>query len=1151
MKDLTDKHLYDLEKYDFDKELKRIIKSSEYSQKMEEIDEYLREQELKKGEKTVTLGVDNYQTIDELQREQSFESLNNRFNNIKQTEYESLVEMIRKAIDPKRKRTKQSSSQNFGINSNMSNDYVDEVSPSMYWKEFYSWGKELSYLEDVDPIKEESNSRGRMGRFGGGFGSRNNNDDKKETQKQKDKRLIYENWIPWLETGKVSFIFIVFNLIFTFLKINPLGANPLWLLIASIIIFLGVNIKLFTTYNDGLLNKNFLLKDINAELFLKDKFEIKKKSKENIEENESDEENNSEINEREQRMNQNRRNRSHFDNFNSNRFDESNEEKTSSDSNDIFDLDDDSDDDFDSDLFDDDSDDLFDEEEKDLFEDDEKEIDSESPEDNISNENSNNDVLNLNDLESTNNNKFNKKMIDIVQEQKEGRQLPEALGVASSEKDLFDLEEYFIKYTYENRDKLKLRTPKEILNYFAPLIVNFNTNFANTNIVDRDSDLFKNISYSLLKYYFNLDSSFKSTTQYNKNYYCIIDDIYETALYYKIRIVLPSVIKEDKFKEDISKFTNILKDGTDDPCSVILEMNGREGFIKILKLNKYGFLPLVSTGDVMRFDGIKTTTGKDLYSEITKPGSDAQILFGLQNSERAFVYDIGSNQNSNLAIVGFTGSGKSVSSGGWFDFLTVTHSPDDIGFIILDPKDGTTWSAFRYMPHVLGYFGANDFKEWPNITNLLRNICTERQNYFKELRTGKANFNEARKMYSKNDDYEKLIKVPRLIVIYDELFATVGSLKTIDTENKVYNQKLSKGEKELTRNVSNLDGFKAGLAGLSNVTREAGVTIVGLSQRSTDDAFPKGFLSSCSMQFGMKMKEPKDGARLWSCKDKDVPDVVSLPTGTGYFSGNNQQLTQVQTPLFSGDPDLNDELTKTIGLCWQIIYSNENDVTKLPEEFCLDSAQLENIGAGTNFDNGACLFNRDKFFKEVVVKDLKEGQVHFKHCDTDISIDLSNSFKENVKPQPINDNMNQENQEKEQIQYEEKHEEKPKSDLLFDTHKKEKRRRRVISSRKSLFDDVKVNVQDENEEMDEKEIKISNPKVRGGKIYTEREIEENPYLEVINLFIKENKTTLETSFVQDSFTNKLINICIQRNLLRLSIDMKYLQLQVDNLPISN
>lgn len=913
--------MYDLKKYVNN----RILTSDKVDAKNKEIDDWIAEQEAKKNQTAVDMNIDDWTNPQELQQQQDFSNMQNSFMSAQTDDYEDLVKTIRQSMQPHRKNNLSSNNASFGMNSNIGmNDYVENVTPALYWVKMASWGRLLNSYEDKDlddKNKEQINN-------GFSFGANAPNNANEESKEDKATRLMIEDWRPTLFAGKISLLLVVLSAVMFALSIHPLWANPLVLLVMSLLAFGYFTFQLNHKFNDGPLKSNFLFNELALQRYVHQQ-EVEKQKKEAAEKN----------NNQPQGLGQ-----GGMPNF----------------SNDF------GDDDF-------------------------SDVDFEDEDDDI-------EETNSNAISVPDNNKINvtkPKADDDVAE----NNFPKAWGAADDKEELYHVEERFLKYCYEQRGKIKLNKPVDILRFFAPIIVSYNKSFAKASILDKQGWVFKNIAYALGKYYNELDTKFAKYGKHDKEYYYVIDDIEATALFYKVKITLPISVKSDQFKSNLDKFINILKtDPNDDAVDVLLEMAGRSGYVKIMRLNKKGFMPTVSTGDVLRFENMKTTTGADLIEELSKPG-DLKVFFGLQNAEHALVFDIGGHQNTNMAVDGFTGSGKTVTTTAWFDNILVSHSPDEVGFLILDPKKGSAWQAFRYAPHVLGYFATEDMKKWPAITEMLRQIESARQDYMNNT-VRMENYYEARKAFASKQDWEQLMKVPRLIVIYDEMIDTLSTLTNFDAEAKTENKMIKSREDK--KFAVYKDSFKTSLGGLANVTREGGMTLIALSQRSDDNSMPRTFLSSASIQFGMRTKYPQDISRLFSIDDKDVPkNITSLPVGSGYLAANGLPLSQLSTPLFSGDPKLNSEITKIVGLAWTILYSYDHDETKAPEGYFFEKAKQKDVYGLPKFS----LFNRDKMF-ERIKRELKNGDIHYAKVHSDLSFDLDKKDNNVIETQQVNNDDN-------------------------------------------------------------------------------------------------------------------------------------------------
>ena len=889
MKDLKDEHLFDQERYNFNKLNSRVITSREVSQRYEAVDQWIAQQKNKEAE--VSLSIDDYRDPQSLVNDENLDNLYDSSNN---QPYLDTVNTIKQTLKARTiKKVPQNYDNKFGIAPNDDNSYQEEVSAASLWFKSYNWGKLLALL-----IKDDSTFQGK-------------------TDEQKALRMKIQSLSGLLFTYQIGLIVFLASIIFTVLGVHPYFANPVVLLALSAITVIFSIVKL-NNLNDGPLHQNFIGNFAQVSQLLNKENELAKSS-ENDFANET----------------QNNQPITNFEDINMDDFEDGDD-------------------------------------------------DSET-------------------LNNFNNNQ------PIVHEEKaeinhaEHNSFPQAYGSSKSKAEIYSVGERFLKHVYDNRFNVNLKDPKDILNFFAPMVVSYNDDFGGFTKISRDSMLFKNIAFVLGKYYSEIDTGFAKYNVHQKEYFYVVDDIIETALFYKVHLTLPITINLDKFKSSIEKLIGILRDGPQDKSvDVLFEMAGKSGYLKIMKLNKAGFMPLISTGDILRFKGMKTTNGKDIFDEITSAG-DLKFLFGLQNAENAFVLDVGGKQNTNLAIHGFTGSGKTVTTSSWFNNILITHSPDEVGFLIFDPKDGSSWNAFRYAPHVLGYFSKKDIKKWPSAVEMLHSIATARQDFLNKT-VRMENYYEARKEFSSQKEWDKLVKVPRLIVVFDEMIATLGSLSSIDDENKAVNKTLDKESKKF---VAFKDIFKTQLGALANVTREAGITLIVLSQRTDDASLPRTYLSSASMKFGMRAQFLADSERLFGT---DVPkNMTTLPTGSGYLLSNGIPLTQISTPLISGDPKWTNEVTKILGLAWTILYSVNHDENKEPEGYFFEKGEVVDMSPYAN--DGVepyKLFNRQWAFDRAK-NDLIKGDIHYLPEKTGLSFDITtknNNHINNVNTNVENNNTN-------------------------------------------------------------------------------------------------------------------------------------------------
>lgn len=133
-----------------------------------------------------------------------------------------------------------------------------------------------------------------------------------------------------------------------------------------------------------------------------------------------------------------------------------------------------------------------------------------------------------------------------------------------------------------------------------------------------------------------------------------------------------------------------------------------------------------------------------------------------------------------LLIAGQTGSGKSACLNGLIISLLYKSSPEDLRFILVDPKR-VEFSAYRSMPHLL--FDGIIYE--PNeVLSALKWACMEMERRYalmaKYGRNQLATFNELPDVVSGSID-----KLPHIIIIIDELADIMQSAVKRDIEDKI------------------------------------------------------------------------------------------------------------------------------------------------------------------------------------------------------------------------------------------------------------------------------------------------------------------------------------------------------------------------------
>ncbi|MGN4723861.1 FtsK/SpoIIIE domain-containing protein [Bacillus cereus group sp. MYBK15-3] len=464
-----------------------------------------------------------------------------------------------------------------------------------------------------------------------------------------------------------------------------------------------------------------------------------------------------------------------------------------------------------------------------------------------------------------------------------------------------------------------------LLRSFAPYIITNDRNFGKYKRPKERGVEYNNIAYAIFKGLVAVDSKFEK----DENKLTVLD-IKHSPLLYKVEVVLPSYFKADMIQRKIDAFEDMLKASTDDKEVSVLVSFYQGRFV--FKFIRFDSRTLVSLGDILRFQGDASQNGTAL-EQFADENKGLPILLGLQDNESPYVIDF--ENNTSGTIVGGSGSGKS-----WLTFslmwnFVLANSYDSVQFIVMDAKRAPFWESFARMPHVLGYhYDISTFLE------ILLEVEEERKRR-QELMTqyGAEDLKGLRKALRKKGDYETMKKFPLLIVIMDEITATMLEYEERDDDKEMY------------MSVRNIMGT------ITAKGRSAGVRILTIGQRSIDKSVPKTVMANSSFKFGMRMDAMSDFTTMFGEEIKKVkkPNMMGMGLASTFdYSG----FFMLKTLTLGGT---NNEqmlaLIRVVALDWLRRAAGNTDLTVPPE--------------GMNFPKA---FNRNEYVAKSL-QELREGKI--------------------------------------------------------------------------------------------------------------------------------------------------------------------------------
>lgn len=272
--------------------------------------------------------------------------------------------------------------------------------------------------------------------------------------------------------------------------------------------------------------------------------------------------------------------------------------------------------------------------------------------------------------------------------------------------------------------------------------------FADRRDIDENSELFNSLETIALKALCNIA---KCELEDVKSH---LESATETYFSYELRLKrIRGINKIDDIEREMEAY---FRDSSSD-TSVNATVDIEGDFYKII-ITK-GESAVVTFGDVFRqqyaCDFVLDTENKlPIITGISELG---KVIM-----DDAKVYD-------SMLVAGKPRSGKSWYLGSILMMLALFNTPDDVAFIVIDPKESNLFNTFALLPHVLGLH--ND----KNVLEIMEDIIVNEGSRRKKLLAD-----------NKCDDIwalrKKGIKIPVLYLVIDEYITVRNNLGSLDKE---------------------------------------------------------------------------------------------------------------------------------------------------------------------------------------------------------------------------------------------------------------------------------------------------------------------------------------------------------------------------------
>lgn len=291
-------------------------------------------------------------------------------------------------------------------------------------------------------------------------------------------------------------------------------------------------------------------------------------------------------------------------------------------------------------------------------------------------------------------------------------------------------------------------TRESLFNTFKSLLPLNTPTFANRTEVDKESDEFNQLETIALKALSNVVKC--ELDEVNSN----LESAYDTFFSYELRLKRIRGIKNtDEIAREMEAYFR--ENSSDTSVNATVDIEG--DFYKVIVTK--GESAVVTFGDVFR-----QQYACDFFLDT---GNKLPIITGIDELGKVILND--AKVYDTMLIAGKPRSGKS-----WYVLsvlmcLAMFNTPEDVEFIIVDPKESNLFNTFALLPHVAGLH--NDKRILEIMDDLIENEAPRRKKLLAD---------------NKCDDIwairKKGVKLPVLYLVIDEYITVRNNLGALDKE---------------------------------------------------------------------------------------------------------------------------------------------------------------------------------------------------------------------------------------------------------------------------------------------------------------------------------------------------------------------------------
>lgn len=362
-----------------------------------------------------------------------------------------------------------------------------------------------------------------------------------------------------------------------------------------------------------------------------------------------------------------------------------------------------------------------------------------------------------------------------------------------------------------------------------------------------------------------------------------IQHIYENSFMYKLVINASPKFKADKVATSIENQEKYNQMGIEVKPNLFItsKVIGNNVHIDIIK------------------DSSPMLTVKDMWSEnkdfILDPDNVMPVVLGSDELGQSIVMDFA--KINSIALSGKPGKGKTWLAQSILAQLAFFSSPNEVQFIIADPKGQQGDFVNINFPHVI-----EKVKTEEETMEVLRRIVREEVPK-REALLGQYGLTDIKDMHKMYPD----VTMPYLYILVEEMMSLGDHLKQMDKE--AYKE------------------YRAILSDIVNKCRYLGIRLFGLSQRMTDNAIPKDI----KVGIDLKLTAGADASEIeqvMEVKPKDFPYNIAGKVGkyavmSPEYRGGNASF-MVGAVMGTSNPD-NAQTYRFVKALWEKIETRKEE----------------------------------------------------------------------------------------------------------------------------------------------------------------------------------------------------------------------------------